>query len=138
MALFHPQMKILIVDDFNTMRRIVKTLMKQLGYDNFVEAENGLSAYETLKAHADTTLVISDLAMPHMTGLDFLKTVRSEEQFRLLPFLLVTSESEKEDIEKAFKIGVSGCIVKPFTALNLKEKLERIEASYSEKTKKVS
>jgi two-component system, chemotaxis family, chemotaxis protein CheY len=121
-----PDMKILVVDDFPTMRRIVKTLMKQAGYKNFVEAEDGAEAYKTLQSMGDIEFIISDWNMPNMTGLEFLKNVRKDPRFRHLPFLMVTAEAEKENIIEAVKAGVSNYIVKPFTAATLQEKLAKV------------
>ena len=126
MALGKPNMKILIVDDFPTMRRIVKTLFKQSGFTNFLEAEDGEEAYDTLKKNPDIEFIVSDWNMPKMTGLEFLKTVRADPKFKHLPFLMVTAEAEKENIIEAVKSGVSNYIVKPFTGTTLQEKLGKI------------
>lgn len=127
MSIFHPDMKILVVDDFPTMRRIVKTLLKQNGFINFIEAEDGELAYKTLQENPDVELIVSDWNMPNMTGLEFLKTVRADPKFKAIPFLMVTAEAEKENIIEAVKSGVSNYIVKPFTAITLKEKMSKIE-----------
>ena len=127
MTLFRPDLKILVVDDFPTMRRIVKTLLKQCGFNNFTEAEDGELAWATIKKHGDFELVVSDWNMPNMTGLELLKTVRADAQFKHLPFLMVTAEAEKENIIEAVKAGVSNYVVKPFTGVTLKEKLQKIE-----------
>lgn len=126
MALGQPNMKILVVDDFPTMRRIVKTLMRQNGYTNFVEAEDGQQGLKMLAEHSDIEFIVSDWSMPNMTGLDFLKAVRSDDKFKHLPFLLVTAEAEKEHIIEAVKNGVSNYIVKPFTGATLQEKISKI------------
>lgn len=126
MALGKPNMKILIVDDFPTMRRIVKTLLKQNGYQNFVEAEDGAIAYRTLQQQPDIEFIVSDWNMPNMTGLEFLKTVRADPKFKHLPFLMVTAEAEKENIIEAVKSGVSNYVVKPFTGATLKEKMAKV------------
>lgn len=126
MALGKPNMKILIVDDFPTMRRIIKTLLKQNGYSDFVEAEDGENAYRLLQAHPDVEFIVSDWNMPNMTGLEFLKTVRADPKFKALPFLMVTAEAEKENIIEAVKSGVSNYVVKPFTGATLKEKMAKI------------
>jgi len=126
MALGRPDMKILIVDDFPTMRRIVKTLMRQNGYMNFVEAEDGQQALKILESTPDIEFVVSDWNMPNMTGLEFLKAVRADARFKHLPFLMVTAESEKDQIIDAMKNGVSSYIVKPFTGATLQEKLAKI------------
>jgi len=126
MALGKPDMKILVVDDFPTMRRIVKTLLRQLGYTNIIEAEDGELAYKLLKATPDIEFIVSDWNMPNMTGLELLKTVRADEKFKHLPFLMVTAEAEKENIIEAVKSGVSNYVVKPFTAATLKEKMAKV------------
>lgn len=126
MALGKPDMKVLIVDDFPTMRRIVKTLLKQNGYSNFIEAEDGEKAYRLLQTHPDVEFIVSDWNMPNMTGLEFLKTVRADPKFKALPFLMVTAEAEKENIIEAVKSGVSNYIVKPFTGATLKEKMAKV------------
>lgn len=126
MAIGRPDMKILVVDDFPTMRRIVKTLMRQNGYTNFVEAEDGVHGLKALETHPDIEFIISDWNMPSMSGLDFLKAVRADSRFAHLPFLMVTAESEKENIIEAVKNGVSSYIVKPFTGATLQEKLTKI------------
>ncbi len=121
-----PGMKVLVVDDFPTMRRIVKTLLKQNGFTNFIEAEDGEEAYETLKKNPDIEFIVSDWNMPKMTGIEFLKTVRADPKFKHLPFLMVTAEAEKENIIEAVKSGVSNYVVKPFTGATLGEKLSKI------------
>lgn len=126
MALGKPDMKILVVDDFPTMRRIVKTLLRQLGYTNIIEAEDGEIAYKLLKSTPDVEFIVSDWNMPNMTGLEFLKTVRADEKLKHLPFLMVTAEAEKENIIEAVKSGVSNYVVKPFTAATLKEKMAKV------------
>ena len=129
MALGRPDMKILVVDDFPTMRRIVKTLMRQNGYTNFVEAEDGQQGLKMLESTPDIEFVVSDWNMPNMTGLEFLKAVRADPRFKHLPFLMVTAESEKDQIIDAMKNGVSSYILKPFTGATLQEKLAKIFAS---------
>jgi two-component system chemotaxis response regulator CheY len=133
MTLFRPDLKILIVDDFPTMRRIVKTLLKQNGFTNFCEAEDGVQAWKLVNEQGDFELIVSDWNMPNMTGLEFLKTVRGDPKFKHIPFLMVTAEAEKENIIEAVKSGVSNYVVKPFTAQILREKLERIDASLKAK-----
>ncbi len=127
MTILKPDLKILVVDDFPTMRRIVKTLLKQNGFNNFTEAEDGEEAYKILQQHGDFEMIVSDWNMPNMTGLEFLKTVRADAKFKHLPFLMVTAEAEKENIIEAVKAGVSNYIVKPFTGQALKEKLDKID-----------
>lgn len=126
MALGKPDMKILVVDDFPTMRRIVKTLLKQNGFHNTMEADNGIHAFQLIESENDFELVVSDWNMPEMTGLELLKKVRSDARFKHLPFLMVTAEAEKENIIEAVKAGVSNYVVKPFTGQILKEKLEKV------------
>jgi two-component system, chemotaxis family, chemotaxis protein CheY len=126
MAIGRPDMKILVVDDFPTMRRIVKTLMRQNGYNNFVEAEDGVQGLKVLESNPDVEFVVSDWNMPNMSGLEFLKAIRSDSRFAQLPFLMVTAESEKDNIIEAVRNGVSSYIVKPFTGAALQEKLTKI------------
>lgn len=128
-TLFRPDTKILIVDDFPTMRRILKTLLRQNGFENFREAEDGQQAFDTLQGEDGFELIISDWNMPNMTGLEFLKAVRADDRFKHLPFLMVTAEAEKENIIEAVKSGVSNYIVKPFTGHALKEKLQKIDST---------
>lgn len=129
MAVGKPDMKILVVDDFPTMRRIVKTLFCQCGYTNFVEAEDGQQAYNMLKTESGIEFIVSDWNMPNMTGLEFLKTVRADPKFKHLPFLMVTAEAEKENIIEAVKSGVNNYIVKPFTGQTLQEKMAKVYAN---------
>ena len=129
MAVGRPDMKILVVDDFPTMRRIVKTLMRQNGYTNFVEAEDGAQGFKMLESMPDIEFIVSDWNMPNMTGLEFLKAVRADARFKHLPFLMVTAEAEKENIIEAVKSGVSNYIVKPFTGTTLQEKLAKVFAT---------
>lgn len=129
MALGQPNMKILVVDDFPTMRRIVKTLMRQNGYTNFVEAEDGAQGLKMLAEQPDIEFIVSDWNMPNMTGLEFLKAVRADPKYKHLPFLMVTAEAEKENIIEAVKNGVSNYIVKPFTGATLQEKIAKIYAT---------
>lgn len=118
-------MKILVVDDFSTMRRIVKNVLQQLGFSNIDEAEDGSVAFDKLKS-GDYEFVISDWNMPNMMGIDLLKNVRADGSLKTLPFLLVTAESQRENVYEAQEAGVSSCIVKPFTADLLEQKLEAI------------
>ena len=126
MAVGKPDMKILVVDDFPTMRRIVKTLFRQNGFSDFMEAEDGREAYELLKKNPQIEFIVSDWNMPNMTGIEFLKAVRADPNFKHLPFLMVTAEAEKENIIEAVKSGVSNYVVKPFTGQTLAEKLAKI------------
>lgn len=118
-------MKILVVDDFSTMRRIVKNILHQLGFSNIEEAEDGKIALNRLKG-GGVEFVISDWNMPNMMGIDLLRQVRSDESLKKLPFLMVTAESQKENVIEAVQAGVSNYIVKPFTAETLEQKLELI------------
>ncbi len=118
-------MKVLVVDDFATMRRIIKNLLKQGEYKNITEAEDGVEALKILKSEK-VDLIISDWNMPNMTGLELLKAVRADSELSSLPFLMVTAESLKDNIVMAVKEGVSNYIVKPFTAEVLSEKIEKI------------
>ena len=121
-------MQIMSVDDFSTMRRIIKTLLKQLGYTNVVEADDGSTAWEMLQQNK-VDFIISDWNMPKMTGLELLKKVRQDDNLKDIPFLMVTAEAEKENVIKAVQAGVNNYVVKPFTADILKEKIEKIFGS---------
>jgi two-component system chemotaxis response regulator CheY len=123
--MFNFKIKVLVVDDFPTMRRILKNLLKQLGFENIDEAENGEDALRKLK-NGDYGLVVSDWNMPVMEGLELLKHIRNDPQLKDIPFLMVTAEAEKEKVIEAIKAGVDNYIVKPFTGEVLKEKLEKI------------
>ncbi len=118
-------MKILVVDDFSTMRRIIKNLLRELGFNNVVEADDGATAWPVLQA-GGIDFLVTDWNMPQMTGLELLKKVRGDEKLKTLPVLLVTAEAKREQIIEAAKAGVNGYIVKPFTAVTLKEKLDAI------------
>lgn len=120
-----PNMKILVVDDMSTMRRIVKNVLKQLGYNNVEEAENGQDALEKLKA-GGFGFVISDWNMPVMTGIDLLRAIRADEALKPIPVLMVTAEAQKENIVEAVQAGANNYIVKPFTAEALQEKMAKI------------
>jgi len=119
------KMKILVVDDFSTMRRIVKNVLKQLGFENIDEAEDGAQALAKLK-NSNYGFVVTDWNMPNMDGLDFFKATRAEPNLKGLPFLMVTAEAEKEKVIMAIQAGVNNYIVKPFTAEVFKEKMDRI------------
>jgi two-component system, chemotaxis family, chemotaxis protein CheY len=123
--MFNLKIKVLVVDDFPTMRRIVKNLLKQLGFENIDEAEDGAQALSKLKG-GGFGLVVSDWNMPVMEGIDLLKHVREDETLKTMPFLMVTAEAEKDKVITAIKAGVDNYVVKPFTAEVLKEKLEKI------------
>ncbi len=118
-------MKILVVDDFSTMRRIVKNLLRDLGFNNTQEADDGLTALPMLQK-GDFDFVVTDWNMPGMQGIDLLKAIRADDKLKHLPVLLVTAEAKKEQIVEAAQAGVNGYIVKPFTAGTLKEKLDKI------------
>jgi two-component system chemotaxis response regulator CheY len=119
------KMKILVVDDFATMRKVIRNLLKQVGYENIIEAENGEVAFSMLKSEK-IDFVISDWNMPTMTGLELLKAVRADSELGKTPFLMVTAEALKENVVQAVKAGVNNYIVKPFTAEVLNEKIDRI------------
>jgi len=118
-------LKILIVDDFSTMRRIVKNLLNDLGFTITSEAEDGNSALAHLRA-APCDLVITDWNMPGMTGIELLKEIRTDPKLAHLPVLMVTAEAKREQIIEAAQSGVNGYIIKPFTAVTLQEKLQKI------------
>jgi two-component system chemotaxis response regulator CheY len=120
-----PKMRFLVVDDFSTMRRIVRNLLKELGHTEVEEADDGNVALARLKAEK-FDFVVSDWNMPNMTGLELLKAVRADAQLKHLPLLMVTAEAKKENIVEAAQAGASGYIVKPFTAATLDEKLTKI------------
>lgn len=118
-------MQILVVDDFSTMRRIVKNQLRELGFSNMREADDGSAALDVLKStHID--FVVTDWNMPGMAGIDLLKAIRADEKFKHLPVLMVTAEAKREQIIEAAQSGVNGYVVKPFTAAALKEKIDRI------------
>lgn len=120
-----PNLRFLVVDDFSTMRRIVRNLLKELGFTNVEEAEDGVEALQKLRA-ASFDFVISDWNMPNMTGIELLRQVRADASLRTLPLLMITAEAKKENIIEAAQAGASGYIVKPFTAATLDEKLNKI------------
>lgn len=124
----NPNMKVLVVDDFATMRRIVKNILTQLGFKNVIEADDGTTALDVLKAEK-IDLIISDWNMPKMTGLDLLKAVRADSSMANTPFIMVTAEAQQDNIILAVKAKVSQYIVKPFTAETLAEKLQKIFGS---------
>jgi Response regulator containing CheY-like receiver, AAA-type ATPase, and DNA-binding domains len=120
-----PNMKILVVDDMSTMRRIVKNILKQIGFNNLEEAENGQDALA--KLHADTYgFVVSDWNMPIMMGIDLLRAIRADEKLKTIPVLMVTAEAQKENLMEAVQAGVSNYVVKPFTAETMQEKINKI------------
>ena len=118
-------LKFLIVDDFSTMRRIVRGLLKEMGCNNAEEAEDGAVALHMLK-NGKFDFVVSDINMPNMNGFDLLKAIKADEQLKHLPVLMVTAEARKEDIVLAAQSGAAGYIVKPFTKATLEEKLQKI------------
>ena len=118
-------MRFLVVDDFNTMRRIVRNLLKELGFNNVEEAEDGADALTKLRA-GGFDFVVSDWNMPNMDGLQLLQTIRADATLGKLPVLMVTAEAKKENIIAAAQAGASGYVVKPFTAATLEEKLGKI------------
>lgn len=118
-------MKILVVDDFSTMRRIIKNLLRDLGFNNTAEADDGVTALPVLQS-GNFDFLITDWNMPGMQGIDLLKAVRSDAKLAKLPVLMVTAESKRDQIVEAAQAGVNGYIVKPFTAVTLKEKIEKI------------
>ncbi len=121
-------LRFLVVDDFSTMRRIVKNFLSDLGYNNVLEADDGNTALPILK-QGNVDFLVTDWNMPGMAGLDLLKAVRSDPKLAKLPVLLLTAEAKREQIVEAAQAGVNGYVVKPFTAETLKEKIEKILAS---------
>jgi two-component system chemotaxis response regulator CheY len=124
---WNPDMKVLVVDDMSTMRRIVRNILKQLGVGNVVEAENGSDALSKLKADK-FDFVVSDWNMPVMAGIELLRKIRADEQLKHIPVLMVTAEAQKENLVEAIQAGVSNYVVKPFTAEIIKQKLDKIFA----------
>ncbi|HEY3325812.1 MAG TPA: chemotaxis response regulator CheY [Novimethylophilus sp.] len=118
-------MKFLVVDDFSTMRRIVRNLLKELGFTNVDEAEDGVVALQKLKG-GNFEFVVSDWNMPNMTGIDLLKAIRADAELKHLPVMMVTAEAKKENIIAAAQAGANGYVVKPFTAATLEEKLNKV------------
>lgn len=125
--MFDLRTKILVVDDMSTMRKLVIRTCQAIGFTDFVEANDGAVAWETLGATPGIGLIISDWNMPNCTGFDFLKRVRADARFRHLPFMLVTAESEKQQIMDAIKSGCSGYVIKPFTQDTLRDRLEEAQ-----------
>lgn len=126
----HANMKILIIDDMATMRKVIKNMLSQMGFKNILEADDGRSALPLIKsaheANEPFEFILSDWNMPGMNGLDLLKCLRLSEEFKDLPFLMITAESEQSSVVVAVKSGVNSFIVKPFSAQILKEKIDRI------------
>jgi two-component system chemotaxis response regulator CheY len=125
MAVDPTKIKFLVVDDFSTMRRIVRNLLKELGFTNVDEAEDGAVAWQKLQG-GGFDFVVSDWNMPNMDGLTLLQTIRADANLKGLPVLMITAEAKKENIIAAAQAGASGYIVKPFTAATLNEKLAKI------------
>lgn len=118
-------MQILVVDDFSTMRRIVKNVLRELGFSNMKEAEDGSSALQILNS-SKIDFVVTDWNMPGMDGLSLLKAIRADEKLKTIPVLMVTAEAKREQIIEAAQAGVNGYVVKPFTAQTLKVKMEKV------------
>ena len=124
-AILDKNMKILVGDDFSTMRRIIKNLLRDLGFTNIQEADDGNTALPMLQ-NGDFDFVVTDWNMPGMQGIDLLREIRKDDNLAHLPVLMVTAEAKREQIIMAAQAGVNGYIVKPFTAVTLKEKLDKI------------
>jgi two-component system, chemotaxis family, chemotaxis protein CheY len=120
-------MKVLVVDDFATMRKIIKNVLKQINIENVLEAENGKHALTVLK-NDSVDLIISDWIMPEMTGIEFLKACKADETIKKIPFIMVTAEAQKDNIMEAIKSGVDNYIVKPFTPDKLREAIDKAKA----------
>ncbi len=120
-------MKVLVVDDFATMRKIIKNVLKQISIENVLEAENGKHALTILK-NDSVDLIISDWIMPEMTGIEFLKACKGDEAIKKIPFIMVTAEAQKDNIMEAIKSGVDNYIVKPFTPDKLREAIDKAKA----------
>jgi two-component system chemotaxis response regulator CheY len=120
-------MKVLVVDDFATMRKIIKNVLKQIDIVNVLEAENGKHALTVLK-NDTVDLIISDWIMPEMTGIEFLKACKGDETIKKIPFIMVTAEAQKDNIMEAIKSGVDNYIVKPFTPDKLREAIDKAKA----------
>jgi two-component system chemotaxis response regulator CheY len=119
------KMRILVVDDFSTMRRIIKNILKQLGFTNVADADDGSTAWEILNKDK-IDFIISDWNMPKMSGIELLRKVRSSEEFADIPFLMVTAEGQQENVIEAVQAGVSNYIVKPFTPETFEQKIKKI------------
>lgn len=122
---YDTNMRLLVVDDFSTMRRIIKNILRQLGFNNIDEADDGTTAWEIINK-GGIDFVISDWNMPQMTGIELLRKVRASEEFADMPFLMVTAEAQQENVIEAVQAKVSNYIVKPFTAETLKQKIDKI------------
>lgn len=122
---YDPNMRVLVVDDFSTMRRIIRNILRQLEFDNIVEADDGATAWEIINREK-IDFIVSDWNMPQMTGIDLLRKVRASEEHADIPFLMVTAEAQQENIIEAVQAKVSNYIVKPFTAETMKQKIDKI------------
>ena len=122
---YDKKMRVLVVDDFATMRKIVKNILRQLGLENVVEADDGTTAWEILNKDS-IDFIVSDWNMPQMSGIELLRKVRSSEEYADIPFLMVTAEAQQENIIEAVQAKVSNYIVKPFTPDTMREKIDRI------------
>ncbi|MDE7469684.1 MAG: chemotaxis response regulator CheY [Desulfovibrionaceae bacterium] len=122
---YDTNMPILLVDDFATMRRIIKNILRQLQFTNILEADDGATAWDLMQRQK-VDFIISDWNMPQMTGLELLRKVRGDERFKSLPFLMVTAEAQQENILEAAQAGVSNYIIKPFTPEVLEQKIKKI------------
>jgi two-component system, chemotaxis family, chemotaxis protein CheY len=123
------EMRVLVVDDFATMRKIIKNVLKQIEIDNVVEAENGKHALTVLRSD-DIDFIISDWIMPEMTGIEFLRACKEDEQIKKIPFVMVTAEAQKDSVLEAIKSGVDNYIVKPFTPEKLKDVISKTMAKF--------
>lgn len=128
--MFKTTTRFLIVDDFSTMRKVIKKALFDLGYENVIEAADGVKAFELLEKYSQTSepveIVMSDWNMPNMMGIDLLKKCRGDARFKSLPIMLITAESEQSQIVEAVKAGVSDYVIKPFSPSTLKGKLENV------------
>ncbi len=122
-------MRVLVVDDFATMRKIIKNVLRQINMDNVVEAENGKHALSVLKSD-NVEFIISDWIMPEMTGIEFLRACKEDETIKNIPFVMVTAEAQKDSVLEAIKAGVDNYIVKPFTPEKLKEVIGKTMAKF--------
>ena len=118
-------MRVLVVDDFATMRRIVKNILRQIGFTNIAEADNGKTALNELKG-GGADLILCDWNMPEMSGLELLTTMKSDDELKDIPFVMITAEAQKESIIEAVNAGVDSYIIKPFTAETIGEKLKKL------------
>jgi two-component system, chemotaxis family, chemotaxis protein CheY len=121
-------MKVLVVDDFATMRKIIKNVLRQINLEDVVEAESGKHALTLLKSGEPVDLIISDWIMPEMTGIEFLRACKEDEAYKKIPFIMVTAEAQKDNIMEAIKTGVDNYIVKPFTPDKLQDAIDKARA----------